>query len=124
MRIRLFRSDKYQADAGLVNGKRLRQVFNSKKAAEPWLRVQKETKRKFRLGLRALGIDQAADALMRLQILDRHATLVDAARFWKEHHKHESTRKLGYYHRFYRTFAHPELLKTLHRLNGGYAVGV
>ena len=94
MRIRSFRGDKYQADAGLINGKRLRQVFNSKKAAETWLRAHKETKRKFRLGLRALDVDQAADALAGLQILDGRATLVDAARFWKEHHKYESTRKL------------------------------
>jgi|GEM_PF-5855182 len=72
---------------GSVSGR----SFNSKKAAETWLRAQKETKRKFRLGLRTLDIDQAADAL---QILDRHTTLVDAARFWKEHHKHESTREL------------------------------
>jgi integrase len=89
MSVHKFRN-KFRADAGCVNGKRLRKVFSTKKDAENWLRGVIKDKQRIALGYAVLGTSQTADALEARKLANDRITLTEAVRFWIKWHPETS----------------------------------
>lgn len=76
---------RYQADAGLLNGIRLRRIFDTRRDAELWLADRRKDKLNLSIGITRLSPGDTSEALAALELLAGRATLTQAARLWREH---------------------------------------
>jgi integrase len=78
MKLRPYGNNQWRADAGIVLGKRLQKVFDRKKDAEVWLKVQDQTRRDNRIGIRHITQSQEQIALLAFGHLKKHGAPEEA----------------------------------------------
>ena len=95
MKIRPYRGNRWRADCGIIQGRRIRTVFSTKAEAQQYVQMMQERKTAARLGMADLDIRTAEDAKRAAEILSGKTTLAAAAQFWSENHRDGAARKLG-----------------------------
>ncbi len=78
MKVRPFK-DKWRADAGVVNGKRVQKVFEKRKDADLWIKIQDNRHQESRIGMRRLSHGREQIAFMAYEVLDKHGVTDDHA---------------------------------------------
>ena len=94
MKIRPYRGNRWRADCGIVQGRRIRTVFSTKAEAQQYVQMMQERKTAARMGMADLDIRTAEDAKRAAEILSGKTTLAAAAQFWSENHRDGAARKL------------------------------
>lgn len=94
MKIRAY-GKKWQADAGFINGRRLRKIFDSQKDAKLWIAKMDDRKDAEKLHISDINHRDAADATRAISILGGKTSLAEAARFWSTHHNDRAASKFS-----------------------------
>ncbi len=76
MKVRPFKT-KWRADAGIINGKRIQKVFDKRKDAELWIKIQGNRQQESRIGMRRLSHGREQIAFMAYEVLDKHGVTDD-----------------------------------------------
>jgi len=94
MKIRPYPGGRWQADCGIIEGRRIRTVFQTKAEAQQFMQMMQERKAAARLGMADLDMRTAQDAKRAAAILSGRTTLTTAAEFWSDNHRESSVRRL------------------------------
>jgi integrase len=78
--------EKWRADAGFINGKRITRVFDTIRDAELWLNARLTEKQKIKMRIGILDPKLSLDAEAAAALLKGRCTLEECARFWADRH--------------------------------------